>query len=62
MLWRLAKLSKTYGRPGEAILFYKLALKHYQEGINIDDIYARYDSIEPDKKNIMYPWPITMSS
>ncbi len=55
MLWTLAKLSKQYGQPGEAILLYKLAIKHYQEGINVDDIYAQYDSIEPDKKRYFVP-------
>jgi outer membrane protein OmpA-like peptidoglycan-associated protein len=55
MLWRLAKLSEKFGRPGEAVLLYKLALKHYQEGININDLYARYDSIEPDKKKYYVP-------
>ena len=50
MMWRLAMLSKKYGPPGETILLYKLALKHYQQGININDLYAQYDSLEPDKK------------
>ncbi len=50
MLWRLAALSKKYGPPGEAILLYKLAIKHYQQGINMNDLYAQYDSLEPDKK------------
>jgi len=55
IIWSLAKLSKRYGPPGESILLYKLALKHYQPGINIDDIYAQYDSLEPDKKKYYVP-------
>jgi outer membrane protein OmpA-like peptidoglycan-associated protein len=55
MIWTLAKLSRKYGQPGEAILLYKLALKHYQEGININDLFAQYDSIEPDKKKYYVP-------
>jgi outer membrane protein OmpA-like peptidoglycan-associated protein len=55
MIWRLAQLSKKYGQPGEAILLYKLAIKHHQQGINIDDIYAQYDSIELDKKKYYVP-------
>jgi outer membrane protein OmpA-like peptidoglycan-associated protein len=55
MLWRLAKLSKKYGPKGEAVLLYKLALKHHQQGINVDDIYAQYDSIELDKKKYYVP-------
>jgi len=55
MIWKLAQLSRKFGQPGEAILLYKLALKHYTQGINIDDIYAQYDSIEPDKKKYYVP-------
>ena len=50
MMWRLAQLSSKYGPPGEAILLYKLVLKHHQQGININDLYAQYDSLELDKK------------
>jgi outer membrane protein OmpA-like peptidoglycan-associated protein len=55
MVWRLAQLSKKFGPPGEAVLLYKLAIKHFQQGINMDDIYAQYDSIEPDKKRYYVP-------
>lgn len=55
MIWRLAALSRKLGPPGEAILLYKLALKHYQAGININDLYAEYDSLEPDKKKYYVP-------
>jgi len=30
-------------------------VKHFQQGINIDDIYAQYDSIELDKKRYYVP-------
>ncbi len=55
MIWRLAKLSEKFGPKGESILLYKLALKHHKQGINIDDIYKRYDSIEKDKKKYYVP-------
>lgn len=55
MLWTLAKLSRKHGPPGESILLYKLALKHYQPGINVDDLYAQYDSLEPDKRRYYVP-------
>jgi outer membrane protein OmpA-like peptidoglycan-associated protein len=55
MIWRLAQLSRKYGQPGEAILLYKLALKHFQQGIDMANLYAQYDSLEPDKKKYYVP-------
>jgi outer membrane protein OmpA-like peptidoglycan-associated protein len=55
MLWQLGKLSEKYGPKGEALLIYKLVLKHHQQGINLKDIYRRYDSIETDKKEFYVP-------
>lgn len=55
MLWKLARLSEKHGPPGEAILIYKLILKHHQQGINIDKLFHVYDSIETDKKEFYVP-------
>lgn len=55
MLWKLARLSEIHGPPGEAILIYKLILKHHQQGINIDKLFHVYDSIETDKKEFYVP-------
>lgn len=55
MLWKLAKLSEEYGPPGEAILLYKLILKHHQQGIDIKNLFHVYDSIETDKKEFYVP-------
>jgi outer membrane protein OmpA-like peptidoglycan-associated protein len=55
MLWKLAQLSETQGPPGEAILIYKLILKHHQQGINIKKLFHVYDSIETDKKEFYVP-------
>lgn len=55
MLWRLAKLSETHGPAGESILLYKLILKHHQQGINIEELFHVYDSIETDKKQYYVP-------
>lgn len=55
MLWELAKLSKQFGPPGEAVLLYKLVLKHHRQGLNITDVYREYDSIERDKKKYYVP-------
>ncbi len=55
MLWELAKLSKQFGQPGEAVLLYKLVLKHHRQGLNIQDVYREYDSLERDKKKYYVP-------
>jgi len=55
MLWKLAKLSESFGPPGEAILLYKLILKHHQQGINVEELLHVYDSIETDKKEYYVP-------
>lgn len=55
MLWRLSKLSENYGPPGEALLLYKLVLKHHQQGLDINAIYKRYQMIDPDKKENYVP-------
>ncbi len=55
MIWKLAELSEKFGPKGEAILLYKLALKHHKQGVDISNIYKRYDSIETDKKKYYVP-------
>ncbi len=55
MLWELAKLSKQFGPAGESVLLYKLVLKHHRQGINLQDVYREYDSVERDKKKYYVP-------
>lgn len=55
MIWKLAKLSEQHGPKGEALLLYKLVLKHHQQGLNINEVYARHDSIEKDMKKYFVP-------
>jgi Outer membrane protein and related peptidoglycan-associated (lipo)proteins len=55
MVWALAKLSEKYGPKGEAILLYKMVLKHHQQGINTAELFKKYDSIETDKKQYYVP-------
>lgn len=50
MIWTLARLSEKFGPKGEAILLYKLVLKHHQQGIDTEDLSKKYDSIETEKK------------
>ncbi|MBS1681077.1 MAG: OmpA family protein [Bacteroidetes bacterium] len=55
MIWKLADLSLKFGPKGEAILLYKLAIKHHRQGIDISRVYKRYDSAEQDKKEYYVP-------
>jgi outer membrane protein OmpA-like peptidoglycan-associated protein/cbb3-type cytochrome oxidase subunit 3 len=55
MIWRLAKLSESQGPPGESLLLYKLVLKHHQQGLDINDIYKRYQMLDPEKKENYVP-------
>lgn len=55
MIWRLAKLSESNGPPGEALLLYKLVLKHHQQGLDIKNVYASYQQLNPDKKENYVP-------
>lgn len=55
MIWKLAKLSETYGPKGESLLLYKLVLKHHQQGIDLNEVFARHDSVEKDAKKYFVP-------
>ncbi len=55
MIWKLAKLSEKNGTPGESLLLYKLVLKHHQQGLDIKNIYASYQQLDPDKKENYVP-------
>lgn len=55
MLWDLAKLSKSYGPPGEAILLYKLVLKHHPASMNEGKILQEYDSISKNQRENYVP-------
>lgn len=55
MLWELAKLSQQFGPKGEAILLYKLILKHHPKEANIKKIQAEYDSISKNQRENYVP-------
>jgi outer membrane protein OmpA-like peptidoglycan-associated protein len=50
MLWELAKLSQQFGPKGEAVLLYKLILKHHPKETNIKKVQAEYDSITKNQR------------
>lgn len=55
MLWQLARLSKTYGPPGEAILLYKLVLKHHHPGVDISKIQNEFELLTRNHRDYYIP-------
>ena len=55
MLWQLAKLSEKFGPPGEAILFYKLVLKHHLQGIDINKVRQEFEVLTQNEKDYFVP-------
>lgn len=54
MIWRLARLSEGYGPPGEAILLYKLALKHHRQP-DREQIAREMDSLTVNERDYYVP-------
>jgi outer membrane protein OmpA-like peptidoglycan-associated protein len=55
LIWQLAKLSERYGPKGEAVLLYKLVLKHHRENINRNMVQAEFDSLTINEKDYYVP-------
>ena len=55
LLWQLARLSEEFGPPGEAILLYKLVLKHHRQNIDGKRVQQEYDSITMNQKDYYVP-------
>jgi outer membrane protein OmpA-like peptidoglycan-associated protein len=55
MVWDLAKLSQKYGEPGEAVLLYKLLLKHQRKNSNIKQIRDEYDTLTKNQRDYYVP-------
>lgn len=55
MLLSLAELSKKYGPPGEAILLYKLVLKHYPRDYDPRNARAQYDTLAKNDVDLYVP-------
>lgn len=53
LIWELARLAQKYGKPGEAILLYKLVLKHAQ---TVDGkVRAEFDTLNKHQKDLYVP-------
>lgn len=55
LLWQLAKLSEKFGPPGEAVLLYKLVLKHHQQDIDGRQVRMEYDSLTRNQADYYVP-------
>lgn len=55
ILWKLAQLSEKYGPSGEAVLLYKLIIKHHRQGINVNKLNDNYERLETNKKENYVP-------
>lgn len=54
-LWRLGKLTETFGNFSEAKLLYKLVLKHHREDIDIRSIELYYEKFTENDKDYYVP-------
>jgi hypothetical protein len=48
LIWRLAKLTETFGNMEEARVWYRLVLKHHRADIDIRQVELYYDSLNKD--------------
>ncbi len=55
LLWDLARLSQKLGPPGEAVLLYKLVLKHSPQSIDGKKVRNEFDSLTKNEKDLYVP-------
>jgi outer membrane protein OmpA-like peptidoglycan-associated protein len=55
MLWELAKLSAQHGPTGEAVLLYKLVLKHHKQNIDERLVKREYDTLTKYQTDLYVP-------
>ncbi len=54
MVWQLARLSEKHGHPGEAVLLYKMVLKHHKN-INTKKVQQEFDTLTRNEKDYYVP-------
>jgi outer membrane protein OmpA-like peptidoglycan-associated protein len=54
-IWQLAKLSQKYGPPREAVLLYKLVLKHHRQNVNIKKVRQEFDTLTLKERDYYVP-------
>lgn len=55
LLWDLARLSQKLGPPGEAVLLYKLVLKHHKATLDEKQVRKEYDTLTRNEKDLYVP-------
>jgi outer membrane protein OmpA-like peptidoglycan-associated protein len=55
MIWELAKLSQQFGQPGEAVLLYKLVLKHNRQNVDLKTVQSEYDTLTKNERDYFVP-------
>lgn len=55
LLWDLARLSEKLGPPGEAVLLYKLVLKHHKATVDEKQVRKEYDTLTRNEKDLYVP-------
>ncbi len=55
LLWDLAKLSEKLGPPGEAVLLYKLVLKHHKQNIDEKQVRREFDTLTRNQTDLYVP-------
>jgi outer membrane protein OmpA-like peptidoglycan-associated protein len=55
MLWDLARLSQKMGPPGEAVLLYKLVLKHLPQTIDGKKVKSEFDTLTRNESDLYVP-------
>jgi flagellar motor protein MotB len=55
MIWQLAKLSEKLGPSGEAVLLYRLVLKHHRQNVDVKKVKSEYDTLTRNQKDYYVP-------
>ena len=55
LIWDLAKLSEEHGPTGEAVLLYKLVLKHHPKTIDGRKVKSEFDSLTKNETDLYVP-------
>jgi outer membrane protein OmpA-like peptidoglycan-associated protein len=55
LIWDLAKLSEKLGPPGEAVLLYKLVLKHHKQNIDEKQVRQEFDTLTRNQTDLYVP-------
>ena len=55
LLWNFARLSQKLGPPGEAVLLYKLVLKHLPQTIDGKQVKSEFDTLIKNESDLYVP-------